>query len=78
MKKEERDAVKSILSNHCYDRVMVTDNTLLEDLGYTSLETMLVIIEIEDELKIKIEYSKILGVKTVGQLIESIALILDS
>lgn len=61
------EKIKELLAEHLdIDADTITEDTTFEDLDVDSLDTVEIIMEIEDEFDIKIEYENV-G-KTVGSL----------
>lgn len=66
----EREKIIKILFDSLKNDAAIADDALLfDDLGFSSLEMMTILFEIEDSLDITIDFSKLAGTKTVGQLI---------
>lgn len=65
------DKIKEVLGDHLdTDTSAITADTTLEELGIDSLETVEIMMELEDEFGIEITVSEI-G-KTIGSLVEYI------
>lgn len=72
MQEKVRDVVLKVLSEHCDRKVISTEEKVFDSLGLSSLEMMMTIIEIESQLKITLDYSKLFGIQTVQQLVDAI------
>ena len=65
------DTIKKVLADHLdMDTSSITNETTFEDLGIDSLETVEIMMELEDEFGIEISVADV-G-KTVGSLVEYI------
>lgn len=69
----ERETIMTVLSAIRKSDAPIADDALLfEDLGLSSLEMMTALFRIGDALDIAIDYAKLAGTRTVGQLIDAI------
>ena len=65
------EKVKAAIVNslQCEEDIVTQDASITADLGADSLDTMDLIIEIEDSFDIKIDDSKVKNIKTVGDIV---------
>lgn len=72
MQEKARDVVLKVLSEHCGRELISTEEKIFDSLGLSSLETMMTVVEIESQLKITLDYSKLAGIQTVQQLVDAV------
>ena len=67
------DKIKEVLADHLdMDTAGITNETTFDDLGIDSLETVEIMMELEDEFGIEIPDEAIEEIKTVGDLVSYI------
>ena len=63
------DKVKEILSKYTEEKI-TAESTFADDLMLTSLDVISIIVDIEDEFDIEISDEDVLGMITVGDLVQ--------
>lgn len=72
------DKIVAIISGLKKDIANIGEDTVLQDeVGLTSLQVMELILEVEDEFDISFPMNQLLDIRTVRELAESIATVLD-
>ena len=67
------DKILYLIKQRVGEDVSVTnDSEFFNDLGLSSLDMAIIILTLEDELGLKINVMDLVGIKTVGSLIERI------
>lgn len=67
-----KQKILELLSNQSGRNDIQDNDRLFEDLGISSLGMMMLLLDAEQALPVTIDFSKLVNVKTVGQLIDAI------